>query len=121
MIADVHVGRQMRVDIHKGRTNPQMATLGAAGFMMFWCFGFFGGIAGAVAAAEAEAIAGGAVLSWTAAFAGGLPIWGNDSKKSFRMLQKSKYDSLHVKGFNTGPEYVVFNRDQVEIIKVVKM
>lgn len=37
---------------------------------------------------------------------------------TFTMLQRKGYDSIKLKGFSTGTEYVVYNKDQVELISV---
>eukprot|EP00429_Kryptoperidinium_foliaceum_P020428 CAMPEP_0176038996 /NCGR_PEP_ID=MMETSP0120_2-20121206/19329_1 /TAXON_ID=160619 /ORGANISM="Kryptoperidinium foliaceum, Strain CCMP 1326" /LENGTH=133 /DNA_ID=CAMNT_0017372391 /DNA_START=33 /DNA_END=434 /DNA_ORIENTATION=+ len=37
---------------------------------------------------------------------------------SFRRLQQEGYDSLCVTDCVTGPEYIVFNRDQVQLLQV---
>ena len=46
---------------------------------------------------------------------------GGDFQTCFRALQEAGYDSIYGTGFDDGPEYVVFNPDQVEILEVREM
>ncbi|CAE7763430.1 unnamed protein product, partial [Symbiodinium sp. CCMP2456] len=46
---------------------------------------------------------------------------GGDWASCFRSLQEAGYDSVYATGLNGGPEYVVFNEDQVQIVEVRRM
>merc|ERR1711907_737734 len=37
---------------------------------------------------------------------------------TFRSLRSAKYDSVELRGFNSGTEYVVYSKEQVEILAV---
>ena len=42
-------------------------------------------------------------------------------QQNFQKLQGAGYDSLHLTGFNSGDEWVVYNKDQVELVDVAHM
>ena len=44
-----------------------------------------------------------------------------DWASCFRSLQEAGYDSVYATGLDGGPEYVVFNTDQVQIVEVRRM
>ena len=44
-----------------------------------------------------------------------------DWASCFRSLQEAGYDSVYATGLDGGPEYVVFNKDQVQIVEVRRM
>lgn len=43
------------------------------------------------------------------------------NKWNYSSLQRHGFDSVEAQGFKSGPEYIVYNKDQVEILEVSKM
>ena len=122
-MADVHVGKAMTVD----QANSNQLPWNAQG-MNGWLIAFFLFALVALVILGAlwiqEMITGTENLdimdimeasphleSWT----------GNDWASCFRTLQEAGYDSIYSTGFDTGPEYVVFSMDQVQIVEVRRM
>ncbi|CAE7424301.1 unnamed protein product [Symbiodinium pilosum] len=123
VVADVHVGKAMTVD----QANSNQLPWNAQG-MNGWLIAFFLFALVALVILGAlwiqEMITGTENLdimdimeasphleSWT----------GNDWASCFRTLQEAGYDSIYSTGFDTGPEYVVFSMDQVQIVEVRRM